>query len=772
MSKGYNVDDILREIEERKRARDNLVQSSRAAAEAPQPVVREVQQPVPQPVVREVQQPVPQPVVHEVQQPVRQEARRPSHNRLGDDFDWGLKDRPRRQPRTISVEEDMDIQATQSWSAADVAPKQEEQKENFVIDWSEEEPASGFDARSEDTRVDIPVPRGFGSKVMAGEFGGGGLEPEEGDSLYDDREDFEDDEDMLEYRSPADARVVWQDLVSQKSGLLVRLMMTGLCGLVLTYLALSYEYPLPLPTFLWPETHLRTYFIVNMVLTALAVLINSNTVGGGLISLITFKADNDAFAAMASIASLVQSVALLVAPERFAGSGLHFYTPVAVMILFFNIIGKMSFAGRIMRNFRTVAGERRAHSATMLVSSKEMARDMTRGQNLDFPQIVYSVKTGFFSNFLELSYEEDYSDGVARVLAPVSFIASLLVALVSFLFNKNAFTALSVFAASACICAPVGAQLVGNLPQGRLSKVLSREGAMVSGYGAVDRLSRANAVAMRCSDLFPAESITLHRIKTFRRTALDEAIIDAASVICSCESTLSGIFNQMVGGRTDMLKPVENLVCEDGMGLSAWVSGKRVLIGNRELMHQHGIELPGWEVESQLQLEGSNLLYLANSGQLTAIYVLGYGCNRDIAEALEELADRDMTLVVYTTDPNITPGLIDSVLGYPAELVKILPAKLHNSFEELTQSRESVPAYTAHNGGVDQFVYTITAAENCRSAITFGAILQLVFVIVGFALITFMAFMQKISVISWMLVGLFQLVCGMLACLLPNMRRL
>ena len=31
-----------------------------------------------------------------------------------------------------------------------------------------------------------------------------------------------------------------------------------------------------------------------------------------------------------------------------------------------------------------------------------------------------------------------------------------------------------------------------------------------------------------CSDLFPAENITLHRIKTFRKAALDEAIIDEA----------------------------------------------------------------------------------------------------------------------------------------------------------------------------------------------------------------------------------------------------
>ena len=743
MSKGYDVDDILREIQEKKRARNGFD----AAAPAPAPKPAPVQRPA-------APAPAPKPAL----------AQRPAAPAADSGFGRmaGEEAAPVRRPAPAPVQ----------------PAKPAVSQDTFVINWPEEEPVvrpeepAPFADPQEVTRVDLPVQeRHFGSRVMADEFGGGGLEPQAGDKIYE--EDFGGyDDDMLEYRKPADARTVWQDLVAQRTGLLVRILVTGLFAVLLLYLALSYEYPLPLPAFLWPETHIRTYFIVNLVLTLAAVLTNANTVGGGLASLFTLKADNDSFAATASLASLIQAVALVAAPDRFVGAGLHFYTPVAVLILLFNAIGKIGLSGRVVRNFRTVAGERRAHCATMMVTNKELAREMTRGQNLDYPQIVYPVRTGFHSNFLELSYEEDYSDGVARVLAPVSLAACLLMALVSFLFSRSLFSALAVFAAAACICAPFGAQLVGNIPLNRLSRTLSQENAMVSGYSAVERLSWANAVALRCSDLFPAESITLHRIKTFQKTAPDEAIIDAASVICSCESTLGGIFRQMVGGRTDILKPVENLVCEDGMGLSAWVSGKRVLIGNRELMHQHGIELPSREFEAQLKADGSNLLYLANSGELTAVYVLSYGCSPDVAEALEELADRDMTLVVYTTDPNVTPTLIQDVLGYPAELVKILPAKLHGTFEEMTRPCESCRAYAAHDGSVDQFIRTITTAENCRSAVTFGTVLQMIFVIIGFALVTFMAFMQNMSVISWMLVALFQLVCCALVCLLPNMRRL
>ena len=63
---------------------------------------------------------------------------------------------------------------------------------------------------------------------------------------------------------------------------------------------------------------------------------------------------------------------------------------------------------------------------------------------------------------------------------------------------------------------------------------------------------------------------------------------------------------------------------EDGMGLSAWVDGKRVLIGNSALMRHHEIytlfcrlrgEIPRWRPE---------LIYLSNSGELTAMFVVSY----------------------------------------------------------------------------------------------------------------------------------------------------
>ncbi len=587
---------------------------------------------------------------------------------------------------------------------------------------------------------------------------------------YSEQDDSTYDDDVLEFRTHADARIVWQDFAKLKKGLMIRFFSTLLCSILLLYLAFSYEYPLPLPPFIWPESDLRMFFVANLAFLVVAIVMCANTVGGGLISLFTLKADSDSFASMAALGGLVQGVALVVNPDSFATGLWHYYMPVVSLMLMFNTMGKLSMTNRMIAGFRTIAGERRAKFSTAQVNAKDVAREMTRGQNLDVPYVCFPVRTDFFADYLMLAYEEDYSDEVSKVLAPVTFSACVLMAFVSFFFSGSAFGAITVFAAAVCVASPFGAALTGNLPMGRMARRLASSGSMVSGYGAVERLGRTNAVIVSSSDLFPSDNITLHKMRVFQKTAPDQAILDAASVICSCESTLSGMFSQMLGEHPEMLRTVENLMYEDGMGLSAWVDGKRVLIGNRELMHQHGIDLPGHEYERQFYEQGFDLLYLANSGELTAVYVLSYNADPATANALEELYERDITLVVYTTDPNITPKMLQDVFSYPAELIKVLPAKLHEQVKNMTAPRTRSRAYASHNGSVARFIDTMIASETCQRAVLLGTALQLFFVVVGFALVTFMAFMQNMVDVSWLAVIVFQLVgCG-LCSIIPALR--
>ena len=84
----------------------------------------------------------------------------------------------------------------------------------------------------------------------------------------------------------------------------------------------------------------------------------------------------------------------------------------------------------------------------------------------------------------------------------------------------------------------------------------------------------------------------LHGIKTFAGARIDEAILDAAAVSIAAGGPLSSVFRRIIQNRTDILKEVDTLVYEQDMGMSGWVGGRRVLIGNRRLLENHGVDVP------------------------------------------------------------------------------------------------------------------------------------------------------------------------------------
>ena len=67
----------------------------------------------------------------------------------------------------------------------------------------------------------------------------------------------------------------------------------------------------------------------------------------------------------------------------------------------------------------------------------------------------------------------------------------------------------------------------------------------------------------------PAQSVVLHGIKTFQGKRVDDAILDAASVVCATNSVLKNVFLTIINQKTSLLLPVSSVQYEDLMLISA-----------------------------------------------------------------------------------------------------------------------------------------------------------------------------------------------------------
>ncbi|WP_368233220.1 hypothetical protein [Anaerotruncus rubiinfantis] len=583
--------------------------------------------------------------------------------------------------------------------------------------------------------------------------------------LLGQQEPAEDD-----FSSPEDAPIVAKDIKSIRIGLTVRLVLTGFLSILSFYLVLSMKvlpfaeqlgldknFLLPLPTAIAPEVNMRLFLIVNLVVCVLGAIVCSNIVGGGILSLVKLRADNDSPAALAVLAVLIQGIVLAVIPDALIDNpDLSLYFPVALFALFFNLIGKKMLIRRVERNFNFLISDAEKY-AFLQVRNRDFSRELSRGLGADVDRVAYTAKTDFITGFLDRSYSSDYSEQFSRLVSPIVLALALAVSVVSGVLAKDAASAITAFAGLVCITAPFSGAIVPQVMLARMSKRLTRHGAMIPGYEAAEDYSETNAVIISDKDLFAGDSVMLHGMKVFAEKRIDEAILDAASVILSCDGIMSGVFLNMVGGNRRMLKKVDSLIYEDGMGLSAWVDGKRVLIGSQELMRCHGIDCPSKDFESRYARDGRQVLYIANSGELSAMFVVSYNAAPEVMDTLLSLERRGVSLIVNSTDPNVTPELLSLTFGIKRTHVRILPAKLQSEYAVLSQPKEKVNADGCYAGGLRGMSRLLSAAAAIRGSVMHGTIVQLIGIIAGYGLVTFMAFTGSLASASYGVLILFNL---------------
>lgn len=584
----------------------------------------------------------------------------------------------------------------------------------------------------------------------------------------DARDEFEEIDD---FDSPADIPHIKHDLKNTLAMLNLKTIVVLLSLAGCFYFMITRFYQLPMPGIVSYSAAPVVYMIVQMVLVVICALVCNTVVGGGLAALFTMHADVDSLTALSVIACIIQGVALVVFSDRVGDQAVGlFFVPVLLGLLF-NLWGKKLLVRRIDGNFKRLTSEQKK-SAVLMLKNRDLARELSRGLDLLPPNLAYSCGADFYTNFLEESYDSDASEGVFRIITPIIAIGSLIIAGVSYYLNRDIVFALSAFAAVVSISSPLTAALAANLPAWRGYKKLAKEGCGVTGPAAVAEFSEANGILVDANDLFPSENVVLHNIKMFQQQRIDEAILDASSVLASFDGTVKSIFMKIIQGKMEMLKPVENVVYEEGMGISAWVDGKRVLIGNSALMRHHEVYTPSGDYESKYKAEGQEVLYLANSGELTAMFVVSYRPDPAIADELYRMERKGVALIVKSNDPNLTNEKIAEVYELPVEMVQVISAKLHGEFDLLKVKKDTVRAGIFFTGKVATLFHSVTACITMRSAAALATVLQTVGMILGYGLMSVFVLLGSMEYVHGLTVAGFGLLWGAATLLFANLRRI
>lgn len=578
-------------------------------------------------------------------------------------------------------------------------------------------------------------------------------------------------ENLDDYTTPEDAPSILHELGAEHRALALRVSVTGILLMVMLFWGFVSERSGMLPTFLRADVLPLAYLITNLCLFTIAVIFCRKTVFGGIRALARLQANADSGVAVAAVAAWIQGAVMLFQTHEVENGQLHLYAVLAGLGLFLNSAGKLSMVRRIRANFRFLASPE-PKMAVELFDDYNTALQLAKGCVVGEPLIAYQRKTGFFRNYLRNSYDPDPSEQASQSMAPLLFLGSILLCAVSLIFTRSASAAVTAFAAAACVSAPITSMLCANMPISRLCALARRCGTMLVGNSAVEYFCNTNALMTDSKELFPKGTVILNGIKTFGGQRIDEVIMDASAVMCKLGGPLSDLFEQIIQNRRDILPKAENITYEDDRGVTGWVNGRRTLVGTRQLLEQHGLTPPSRDYENKYLLGGKKVVYLASQGELVAMFVISYNSDKRRAQELRRMEKNGISLILRTTDPNMTPEFVAECFGLDPHSVRVLPEALGSLYQnKITKDCERSDALLVTKGRPASMMRMLTACVREKSNVTMATMLQTVGVILGFLFVAFLIFFSGLEQLSTMALLLYQLFWTAAVLLIPRLRK-
>ncbi len=576
------------------------------------------------------------------------------------------------------------------------------------------------------------------------------------------------DEQLDDYTGPADAKSVSHDLRATMHELTLRTLATGVSTVVLLLASFIAE-----AGFSPNNTDVSGaigYTVVSLIFLMIAVGFCAKSLLNGLRALVEFRANSDSAAAVACTAVLIQTVCALFSSASLATGQVHLYAGIAAGILFLNSLGKLTMIRRIHSNFRFVASREQKYTVRIF-DDYNTSLKLAGSSVVSQPAIAYQQKAGFLKRFLQISYEPDPAETASQMLAPVGLVASLLLCVVALVITKDASLAITALAASCCVCVAVTNMLAVNLPVSRLSHRLRRAGAMVSGYEAIKRMSAVNAVLVDSADLFPRGTVVLNGVKPFMEEGLEEAVLRAGALMQALGGPLCGVFEQVLSEHEGELPEVEKGRFEAGNGVAGTVDGSEILIGSRALLTSHGIEAPDQALESRYATGSRQVLYVAADGVLCAMFILTYNADRKKKAELAELELNGVSLLVRSSDANLTPQFIGRLFGIDASAVNVIGAETDSACDRLVTGQTGrADAYVATKGRVESMMSVVSACIDEKKNISFIVAMQNAAVVIGFVLVAFLTFIAGVSQISSFALFVYELFWIVAAVILPRFK--
>lgn len=555
--------------------------------------------------------------------------------------------------------------------------------------------------------------------------------PDETDTELGDR-DYEE----KDYKTKDDRQAILTSLLKKKSRIGIQTIISCVLFGILLLLTVFKD------TEFLPQSIAENdkFFITASVLSLLTVVVNFNIFIHGFY----FKKgiNSDFSVSLLSLVVSAQTIAFAAHEDLWLNNGVFLGSALAFAYIL-ALLGKRQILIRIIDNFDFIINSGEIYCLENIANVLDV-KVLCRG-NVDEDDAIIktSVKTDLPTNFMEISCKSEPSDKTARVLTPLMFLLSGLLLVIIGL-KDNWGTGINTAVCALTISTPVSLLFIMNNVLTDISAELDKYGARVCGFEGAQMAASTDAIVLEAANLFGSQGCDLHGIKVFNNTKIDDAIIYAAAVIIKTKSPLAHVFDDVIIGKQSILPKVDSVQYEKQMGTSAWVYHKKVLVGNRNLLINHGVNVPKISFEQKYTRRNRKALYLAIDGKIMAMFVVSYSADPDLKRELIKLEKTGITLIVKSSDPYINEESLANLFDLPKGYIKVMNRQAARVFEKYSDMQvEKSPAYVVHNGTAKGLV------SSMRGALTVNGTKRIIAFLTTFGSTLGFATVATLGIVGW-----------------------
>ena len=560
-----------------------------------------------------------------------------------------------------------------------------------------------------------------------------------------------------EEKTPETPEQVGERLHQMGAALTLRCALGGILALVLLHFGLAAEGLVGPLGGLDPVTAPAAFYAADLLFLALALAVGWPVVRDGLKGLRGERPSMETMPAMAACAALLQAAVALLNAQDYQASSFTLLSGIAALGLFLALLGDRVLLASVQGGFK-LAQAGPEHRGAFRAKDKDLIRILSKDMDEKDPWVLLSRPAEWDDAMVEQGFGPRACERRARKTNYILLGAAVLAGLVFCVFGGGLNGGTAALTAVLCMGSPLSSTLIAGFASLRLQQTAAASGAVIPGWAAIEELGGVDTVQADADELFTPDSAMLEDIRIFKGGRIDRAILYSASVLSKCCNTLSGLFRQIIEDRTDILYPVKDLEVHRGLGFSAWCDNNRILIGTRAYMEKEEVPMPDEEYEAKHSKNGElQILYLAVSGSLHAMFVLHYVGGRNAARGLEQLQKENIQLLVSCQDPTLTARHITDAYHLPEGMVVLLDQEQCTALGAATaKDTGSEGCCILCTNGFASLTGGLRAAEQAQNAETTATTVQLVSVWFSVAIAVLLTYAGSVGMLSVAAVLMYQ----------------